>query len=502
MAETGSAPRMVGLLGGGVIGAGWAARFLQSGADVLLYDPDPDAERKVQEVLENARRALRRLTLAPLPAEGSLTMAREPEDAVAGAGFVVESAPERVELKQELLARADAAAPADVVFTSSTSGLRPTLLQERMRHPERMVVGHPFNPVYLLPLVEICAGERTAPATVARAVEVFRSIGMSPLVVRTEIDGFLADRLLEALWREALWLVNDDVATVSEVDDALRMGPGLRWAAMGTFETYRIAGGEDGMRHFLAQFGPALKWPWTKLTDTPELTDALIDRIARQSDEQAAGLSQRDLERRRDDCLVAILQALRTNDVGAGAELARYERRLMDGVPAAEPQDGEGRPLHRARVLPEWVDYNGHAHESRYLQVFGDATDGLLRRIGVDAAYLQGGHSWYTVESHLCHLGEAEAGDELEVATQVVAADPKRLQLFHSMTRGGAEIATAEQMLLHVDTDAGRAVPAEGEMLAAVTALAAKHAGLAPPARAGRVGLSPAAAPPAPDRSG
>jgi len=237
MAETGSPPGAVGLLGGGVIGAGWAARFLQSGADVRLYDPDPDAERKVNEVLENARRALRRLTLAPLPAEGSLTMAAEPEDAVDGAGFVVESAPERVELKQELLARADAAASADVVFTSSTSGLRPTVLQERMRHPERMVVGHPFNPVYLLPLVEICAGERTAPATVVRAVQVFRSVGMSPLVVRTEIDGFLADRLLEALWREALWLVNDGVATVSEVDDALRMGPGLRWAAMGTFET-------------------------------------------------------------------------------------------------------------------------------------------------------------------------------------------------------------------------------------------------------------------------
>jgi len=256
------------------------------------------------------------------------------------------------------------------------------------------------------------------------------------------------------------------------------------------------------MRHFLAQFGPALKWPWTKLTETPELTDELIDRIERQSDEQVAGLSQRDLERRRDDCLVAILQALRAHDVGAGAALARYERQLMDGVPAAEPQDAEGRPLHRARVLPEWVDYNGHAHESSFLQVFGDATDGVLRRIGVDAAYLQGGHSWYTVESHLCHLGEAQAGDELDVATQVVAADPKRLQLFHSMTREGEEIATGEQMLLHVDTAAGRAVPAEGEMLAAVTALAAQHAGLPRPARAGRVGLSPAAAPSASDRSG
>ena len=141
-----------------------------------------------------------------------------------------------------------------------------------MTHPERFVVGHPFNPVYLLPLVEVVAGEQTSEETVERALAFYASIGMKPLRVRKEIDGFVADRLLEALWREALWLVHDDVATVEEVDDAIRYGAGLRWAQMGTFLTYRIAGGEDGMRHFLAQFGPALEWPWTKLTDVPELT--------------------------------------------------------------------------------------------------------------------------------------------------------------------------------------------------------------------------------------
>src|SRR5262245_1070682 len=306
MAETGL-PARAGLLGAGVIGSGWAARFLLHGVDVRLYDPDPDAPRKLDEVLENARRAFRRLTLAPLPAEGSLEFVATPQEAADGAGFVVESAPEREELKRELLREADGVAAPEVVFASSTSGLRPSQIQLDMHQPQRLLVAHPFNPVYLLPLVEVCAGEQTGSAAVERAAEVYRALGMAPLIVRKEIDGFVADRLLEALWREALWLVNDEIATVSEVDDAVRLGAGLRWAMMGTFQTYRIAGGERGIRHFLEQFGPALQWPWTKLMDVPELTDELLDRIAQQSDEQANGMPFREMERRRDDCLVAIL---------------------------------------------------------------------------------------------------------------------------------------------------------------------------------------------------
>jgi carnitine 3-dehydrogenase / betainyl-CoA thioesterase len=288
-------PRAVGLVGGGVIGAGWAARFLLNGIDVRLYDPAPQTERIVAEVLENARRAYDRLTLTPLPPEGSLDLVGSPEEAAAGVELVQESAPERLELKQELLAAVERGAGEDMLICSSTSGLRPTDLQARLVRPERFAVAHPFNPVYLLPLVEICGGSRTAPETVSRLEALYGSVGMHPLVVRNEIDGFLADRLLEALWREALWLVNDDIATVSEVDDAIRYGAGLRWAFMGMFLTYRIAGGEPGIRHFLSQFGPALQWPWTKLTDVPELTGELVERIATQSDEQAGSVSARDL---------------------------------------------------------------------------------------------------------------------------------------------------------------------------------------------------------------
>ena len=318
----------VGLLGGGVIGGGWAARFLLGGADVRLYDPDPQAERKLTEILTNARAAWSSLYDAPLPPEGTWTIVGTVAEAVAEVDFVQESAPERLELKQSLLAEADAAAAADVVIGSSTSGLLPTRLAARMTHPERLVVGHPFNPVYLLPLVEVCPGERTADWAVERAKTVYASFGMRPLHVRKEIDGFVADRLLEAIWREALWLVNDGVATVEEVDDAIRFGAGLRWSFMGTFQTYRIAGGEGGMRHFMAQFGPALQWPWTKLMDVPELTDDLLDRIAQQSDDQVGDIGVRDLERLRDTCLVAVMQGLRSVPYAAGEVVSDYEQQL------------------------------------------------------------------------------------------------------------------------------------------------------------------------------
>jgi carnitine 3-dehydrogenase len=320
----------VGLLGGGVIGGGWAARFLLNGVNVRLFDPDPEAERKVDEMLANATRAWTQLTDAPLPSRGVLTRAATPQEAATDVQFVQESAPEKPELKRSLLAQASEAAPADVVFGSSTSGILPTLLQSDMQHPERLVVGHPFNPVYLLPLVEVCPGQATSADAVERAASVYTSLGMKPLVLQHEIDGFVADRLLEALWREALWLVNDGVATVEQVDDAIRYGAGLRWASMGTMLTYRIAGGEGGMRHFMAQFGPALQWPWSKLTDVPELTDELLDRIEQQSDAQAAGADVRELERLRDDCVVGVLQGLRGRDYAAGAVLKQYEASLRD----------------------------------------------------------------------------------------------------------------------------------------------------------------------------
>ncbi|MBV9523083.1 MAG: thioesterase family protein, partial [Alphaproteobacteria bacterium] len=410
---------------------------------------------------------------------------------------IQESLPEREALKIALLAEADRVARPEIVIASSTSGLRPTRLQSAMAHPERLVVGHPFNPVYLMPLVEVCGGERTSPATAERAAAFYRSLGMRPLAIRKEIDGFIADRLMEALWREALWLVHDDIATAAEIDDALRFGPGLRWAFMGTFLIYRIAGGEPGMRHFMAQFGPSLKWPWSKLVDVPELDDALLDKIVTQSDAEAGSATIRELERRRDDCLIAILQALRAEDFAAGSVLKAYEASLRRGLAdraGGEPDTAKPLVLHRTRVEPGWVDYNDHMTESRYLQVFGDASDALTAFAGVDPAYRAAGYNYYTVETHIMHRREVAAGEAIHVATQILGADEKRLHLFHTLHRSRDEtaLATAEQMLLHVDMKASRACAAGADVAARLHRLAAGHAALPRPREAGRgIALAP-----------
>ena len=318
-------------IGGGVIGSGWAARFVLNGIDVAVHDPDPDTGRKAGEVLDNAERAFARLFGDARPGRGRLRIAGSVADAVDGADFIQESVPERLGLKRAVLAEVDAAAHADTVIASSTSGLLPSDMQRDLAHPGRMLVGHPFNPVYLLPLVEVVGGRATSPGVVERACGAYASIGMKPVVVRKEIDAFIGDRLQEALWREALWLVHDGVATVEEIDDVIRCSFGLRWAQMGIFQVYRMAGGEAGMRHFMEQFGPCLQWPWTKLTDVPDLDDALVDTISNQSDTQAAGLSIRELERIRDDNLIGVMEALeRTGESGWGAgALLREARRSM-----------------------------------------------------------------------------------------------------------------------------------------------------------------------------
>lgn len=306
------------IVGGGVIGGGWAARFLLNGWDAGVFDPDPEAERKIGAVLANARRSLPGLYDRPMPAEGQLTFHDTLAEAVSGAAWVQESVPERLDLKHEVLAGIAHGAPADAVLGSSTSGFKPSELNAQ---GGRAIVAHPFNPVYLLPLVELVGDA----AETARAADILRGIGMHPLTLRKEIDAHIADRLLEAVWRESLWLVKDGVATTEEIDEAIRMGFGLRWAQMGLFETYRIAGGEAGMRHFMAQFGPALAWPWTKLMDVPEFTDELVDLICGQSDAQSGRMSVRELERLRDDNLVGIIRALRASGSGAGGVVNTHE---------------------------------------------------------------------------------------------------------------------------------------------------------------------------------
>ncbi len=318
------------VIGSGVIGAGWIARFAENDIDVLVYDPAPDAQKKAAFVFDNAERAYTKLTSAPRVNKGKVRFVSSIEEAVRDAGLVTEAVPEEPVLKKSIYAEIEKTVPPDAIIASSTSGLLPSDLQQGMTHPERLLVAHPFNPVYLLPLVELVGGKDTAADVIDSASEIYTAIGMRPLHIKKEIEAFVADRLMEAVWRESLWLVKDGIATTEEIDDAIRFGFGLRWAQMGLFETFRLAGGEAGMRHFMAQFGPCLQCPWTKLTDVPEFTDELVDLISSQSDAQSGHYSIRELERIRDDNLVAILQALKANNWGAGETLANYEKKRFD----------------------------------------------------------------------------------------------------------------------------------------------------------------------------
>jgi len=298
--------------------------------------------------------------------------------------------------------------------------------------------------------------------------------------VRREVPGHLTDRLQEALWREILHLVNEDVATTGELDDSIVYGPGLRWAAMGTNLIYHLAGGEAGMRHMLRQFGPCLKWPWTKL-EAPELTEALIDKMVAGTQAQAAGRSIRELERLRDDYLVAIQQVLKPYNIGAGATLRALEERLYEAAAAGarERITDAGQPLRLVEtyVRPEWIDYNGHMTDSRYLQVFGDATDALFRYAGLDDAYRRSGRAMYTVETHVSHQAEARALEPLYATTRVLEVDDKRVRLFHRLHRRRDEalVATAEQLYLHVNTPPGKAAPMDAALRARLAGLQAAH---------------------------
>lgn len=328
----------LGVVGTGVIGAGWAARALAHGLDVVAWDPAPGWQPRLTAAVENAWPALEKVGLYDGASLDRLRCADSLGAACEAADFIQESAPERLSLKQSLHEQIDAEAPPAIVIASSTSGLLPTELQSRCRHPERLVVGHPFNPVYLLPLVEVLGGEQTSSGSVDQAVTFYRDLGMHPLRVRTEIEGFLSDRLQEALWREILHLVNDDVATTEELDTAIVYGPGLRWAFMGTCLSYHLAGGDAGMENFMKQFGPALKLPWTRL-EAPELTDELIARVTEGTQKQAGGRTVQELTQLRDDCLIAIMQALRRFEIGAGRTLAEEEARRLGEAPQ-EPARG------------------------------------------------------------------------------------------------------------------------------------------------------------------
>jgi carnitine 3-dehydrogenase len=301
--------RTVTCVGAGVIGGGWVAHFLARGFRVVAWDPVEDAEARLRHLVQAAWPALTELGLAEGASLDNLTVEDHLATACAQAEFVQESAPEDLELKRTLLGDIDAATPADVVISSSTSGYGMSEMQTRCAHAERTVVGHPFNPPYLIPLVEVVGGAATDPEAVAWASDFYRYAGKSVITMDREVPGFIANRLQEALWREALHMVAAGEATVEQIDLSITDGPGLRWPVHGPMLTFHLAGGQGGMAHMLDHFGPSLQAPWTRLVAaelTPELRDAVVDGCDREAD----GRSIDDLVAERDRGVIAILRAL------------------------------------------------------------------------------------------------------------------------------------------------------------------------------------------------
>jgi carnitine 3-dehydrogenase len=303
------AVRTVAVVGTGVIGGGWAAHFLRRGYDVVAWDPGAGARERLDAMLDNAWPSLERLGLSEGAGRDRLRWADTLEEAVRDADFVQESSPEVLEAKRSLLAQIDKATDPDVVVASSTSGLLMTDMAVDCVNPQRFLVGHPFNPPYLIPLVEVCGGEGTDPDAVTWADELYTLAGKRSLKMDHEVSGFVGNRVQEALWREALHMVDSGQATVQQIDDSITYGPGLRWAIMGPMLTFHLAGGPGGMGHMLDHFGPALLEPWTRL-EAPELTTDLRNRVVAGVEEEAAGRTVAQLERRRDAFLVDLLLLL------------------------------------------------------------------------------------------------------------------------------------------------------------------------------------------------
>ena len=483
--------RVAAIIGGGVIGGGWAARFALMGWDVRLYDTDPEAARKIGDVMDNARRSLPGLSDVALPEEGALVFCDTIAEAVSGADWIQESVPERLDIKHKVLATIQDACSAEAIIGSSTSGFKPSELQEGAARPEQIVVAHPFNPVYLLPLAELVTTPAVPVGTVARAQEILSAIGMHPLHLKKEIDAHVADRFLEAVWREALWLIKDGIATTEEIDNAIRYGFGLRWAQMGLFETYRVAGGEAGMKHFLAQFGPCLSWPWTKLMDVPELTDELVEMIASQSDAQSGMHTIRELERIRDNNLVSMMRALKVQKWGAGALLNEADAKLRAASGVVEhfeqitDLNAPIETLHRTVPL-DWTDYNDHMNEAKYLQAFGDATDRFMEIVGCDADYIATGGSYFTAETHIRHLDEIHAGKRIRVRSICLNGQGKKMHLFHELWEGERLCATGEHILIHVSLETRRPSEPSETISKRITAISEAHAGLVRPDGVGR----------------
>jgi len=307
--------RRIAIIGTGVIGASWAAYYLARGLDVVATDPAPGAEANLRRFVSQAWPALVAQGLSPNASVDRLKFTPDLKRAVSEAQLIQENGPERPDFKIKLFADIDAASPPDAIIASSSSGITVSVMQSGCKHPERVVLGHPFNPPHLMPLVEVVGGTKTSPETVERTIAFYRSIGKKPIRLNKEMPGHVANRLQAALYREILYLIEQKVIDVSDADDAVSWGPGLRWGVMGPSLLFHLGGGAGGIQHFVEHLMPAMQAWWSSLGTpniTPEFTGKLVDGVKR----EAGASSVEQLEKTRDDMLLQLL-AIRRKAEGA-----------------------------------------------------------------------------------------------------------------------------------------------------------------------------------------
>jgi 3-hydroxyacyl-CoA dehydrogenase len=299
--------RKVAVIGTGVIGASWATCFLSRGLQVMASDPAPGAEGRLRALVAQQWAGAQALGAVPGASQDNLSFHADPQEAVKDADFVQENGPERVDIKRQLFAELDAAAPDHAILASSSSGIMATRFQDACAKPGRVLIGHPFNPPHLIPLVEVVGGKLTTPETIAAAMAFYASIGKHPIQINKEVKGHIANRLQAALWREAFGLVDAGVATVEDIDAAISAGPGLRWAILGPFANLHLSGGPGGMQHLLDHLGEPIDGWWQDLS-TITMSDIIKKKIAEGSDAQTASWDMAAVVAERDALLIELIR--------------------------------------------------------------------------------------------------------------------------------------------------------------------------------------------------
>ena len=299
--------KSIGIVGTGVIGASWAAFYLSRGFDVRATDPADGAEGRLRDLVASYWPTLEQLGLTKGASQDRLTFGTDISKILSGVDFVQENGPERLDIKRDLIANIDAAIPDHAIIATSSSGILISSIQDAAKHPERVVLGHPFSPPHLIPLVEVLGGKLTSNDAVERTFSFYASIGKKPIRIRREIKGHVTNRLQAAIWQEAFWLVEQGIATVADIDTAISHGPGLRWALLGAFLNLEIAGGSGGLAHLLEHLGPPMESWWTDLK-TVHLSNELNQKAVDETKEYLKPYDFAETVKQRDDILVKLLR--------------------------------------------------------------------------------------------------------------------------------------------------------------------------------------------------